>query len=112
MKWPRARFTVRRAMVAVAVAALLIWTTSAALRWAEYRRMALHHEDLCQVLASELETFREQERDDRAKGRPDRPGLEEAIEVRARALADEGNRGRIYRRSMRSPWRRARLPSY
>jgi hypothetical protein len=44
------KFTVRRLMISVAIMAILIWSTSLALRWLEYRRLAVKHEQVCDVL--------------------------------------------------------------
>jgi hypothetical protein len=51
MRSPRVRFTVRRVMVAVAVAAVILGTERLAKRRAEYGRQAEHHEATLGILA-------------------------------------------------------------
>ena len=102
----RPRFTVRRLMVAVAIVAALVWSVTIAMRWVEYRRIAAHHEEVCDVLSGEIESLTVQAEGEKSQGRlMKQRELEDFVRHREIALSEESRLAMKYRRAMNQPWR-------
>ena len=104
MRLHRPRFTVRRLMITVAMLAVLLWSGMTGTRWAEYRRLAMHHENLSRVLSGEIEAFRRVLRATPPEAVLARVQLDSAIMDRRRALDEELSQAERYRRVMQRPW--------
>jgi hypothetical protein len=98
--------TVRRLMTSVLVLGLLIGSMTIVMRWAEYRRLALQHEEICDVLTSEIEALSTPPEPTPAVTKiilgsiPPRSTLEE-MKV---ALAAERRLAMKYREAANHPW--------
>jgi len=93
-------------MIGVAAVAVLIWLAVIGMRYAEYRRLLVQHEELHGVLSSEIMTLRRQIQDQKSRGSPSQTGLEVDISIRLQAMAEETQEIRKFRRGMRRPWLR------
>jgi hypothetical protein len=97
---------IRRLMTSVLVLGLLIGSTMIVLRWAEYRRLALQHEEICDVLTSEIEALSKHPEPAPAVTKiilgsiPPRSSLEETKV----ALAAERRLAMKYREAANHPW--------
>jgi hypothetical protein len=101
------RLTVRRLMVAVAIAGVLVWSTMIGLRALEYRRLAVHHEGNSSVLSGEYASLGEQAEEARRKGAfALMADLERDREERRKALSEQERIALAYRRAMWRPWRK------
>jgi hypothetical protein len=101
-----ARFLPRlsvRGLIAAVVLAALVWPATTAMIWLEYRRRVIHHEQICEVLASEIDVLTRQS--DEMRGDPFKAFLDLDIEKRRIALADASLQALKYRQAMRRPWR-------
>jgi hypothetical protein len=96
-------------MVAVAVMAVLVWSSTLASRWLDYRDRALTHEHVCETLASEIDSFAAQIEDAKLSGRTISANIGFQLAEREKALVDERRLAEIYRRGMSQPWRNVRV---
>jgi hypothetical protein len=91
MRRPQLRFTLRRMMIAVAIAALLLGVEATRRRWASFRTMAKElgqHEAQCRSMANSMQLA------------SDRGSASEREEMKGKAdeykrIADELSRGRL-----------------
>ena len=99
--------TIRRLMIATALVGALIGFALMALRSMEYRRLAIHHEEICAVLSGEVASLTGQAEEAKAK---DLPTAEHLINARERrkAFAEEARIASVYRRLMWHPWQQVR----
>ena len=109
MRRPGFRWTVRRTMIAVAVMAVLVWSSIVAWRWFDYRRLAIHHENVRETLDGEILSLREQIEEAKSKGSPLPAGIEGQITERHKAIADQKRLADAYRQGMSQPWRKVRV---
>jgi hypothetical protein len=86
------RFTVRRLMFVVAIAALLVWSCTVVMQWESYRRRAEDHEQTIRVLSSEIQALRGQ------------AGKADQVRMREEVMAEEMMLLRRCRRGVRRPW--------
>ena len=91
-------------MIAVAVAAALLWSSMLAMRSLEYRRLAIHREEICSLLSAEIFSLTEQADEAKSKGNPTSNYLFD-INERKKALEEESRAASVYRERMWRPWR-------
>lgn len=107
MKNPLPRFTIRRLMLAVAIVAALLWSSMMTMRSLEYWRLAIHHEEICWVLSSEIGSLAEQAEEARLEGISDL-NYTSRMNERKKALVDESRAASVYRGRIWRPWRKIR----
>jgi hypothetical protein len=96
------RLSVRGLIIAVVLAAL-VWPATTAMIWLEYRRRGIHHEQICEVLASEIDVLTHQSEE--MKGDPFQAFLDLDIKKRRTALVEASQKALMYRQAMKQPWR-------
>lgn len=104
---PFYRVTIRRLMIATAIVAAMIGFALMGCRSMDYRRLALHHEDVCLTLSGEIASLTEQAEQAKAKGLPTSEHLINARE-REKAFVEEARCAAVYRRLMWHPWQQVR----